>query len=647
LEVPLAEEGFKRKLAAILSADVEGYSRLMDDDEEATVRTLTAYRTAINDLVQQYRGRVVDTPGDNILAEFTSVVDAVNCAVEIQRELAEKNAELPHNRKMEFRIGVNLGDVIEEEGRIYGDGVNIAARVEAMSQAGGICISGRAYDQVANKLGLEYENLGEHQVKNITTPIRVFRIWSFPGAAAHRVVQAKKTLRRKWRKIAFAIVAVLVVAITVATIWNFYLRPPSVEVASVERMAHPLPDKPSIAVLPFVNMSGDPEQEYFSDGMTEDLITDLSQISGLFVIGRNSTFAYKGKTIKIRQVAEELGVQYVLEGSVRKADNRVRVNAQLIDATTGHHLWAKRYDGNLDDIFDLQDKINQKIVSALAVKLTVGEQEQLARKETDNIEVYDNFLQGLEYYRRNTPDDWTKAVSYLETAIKLDPNYGRAYALLARIYDQASVEYLFGLVSETNWAFALGVSYEEAQELAEKYLQMAFNNPTPLYHWLASRVNLDNHKYEAAIADAERALALEPNNPEILVQMARVLVFAAIPEEAVEFTKRAMRIDPNYRDPDYFWVSGMAYFAMGKLEEALTFFEKAHRRNPKERWYLYPLAATYAHLGRGQEARDAITKYTKGTDRPIALATYILYLPFKDQEITNRIADGLRKAGME
>jgi TolB-like protein/class 3 adenylate cyclase len=329
----MANEGFKRKLAAILSADVEGYSLLMDDDEEATVRMLTAYRTLITDLAQQYRGRIVDTPGDNILAEFTSVVDAVNCAVEMQRDLAERNAELPENRRMQFRIGVNLGDVIEEKGRIYGDGVNIAARVEAMAEAGGICISGRAYDQVENKLGLEYENLGKHQVKNITRPIRVFRVLSYPGAAAHRVVQVKKTLRRKWRKIAFAASAVFVVGITALALWNFFLpSSPSLEPASVEKMAFPLPDKPSIAVLPFENMSGGPDQEYFCDGITEEIITTLSKSSRLFVIARNSVFTYKGKPIKVQQVSEDLGVRYVLEGSVRKTSDRVRITAQLIEA---------------------------------------------------------------------------------------------------------------------------------------------------------------------------------------------------------------------------------------------------------------------------------------------------------------------------
>jgi len=266
----MADEGFKRKLAAILSADVKGYSRLMDDDEEATVRTIKAYRIAFDNLAQQYRGRIVDSPGDNILAEFNSVVDAVNCAVEIQRELAERNAELADHRKMTFRIGVNLGDVIEEEGRIYGDGVNIAARVESLAEPGGICISGRAYDQVENKLGLNYENLGEHQVKNISRPIRVYRVLSYPGAAAHRVVQAKEALERKWRKIVLP-AAVVVLLVAALGIWQFYMRRTPVEPASVEKMAFPLPDKPSIAVLPFDNLSGDPKQEYFSDSIPEQI----------------------------------------------------------------------------------------------------------------------------------------------------------------------------------------------------------------------------------------------------------------------------------------------------------------------------------------------------------------------------------------
>ena len=267
----MSDQGFKRKLTAILSADVVGYSRLMEDDEEATIRTLNAFRASMSALIKQHRGRVVDTTGDNLLSEFISAVDAVNCAVEIQRDLAERNAELPYERKMEFRIGVNVGDVVEEDDRIYGDGVNIAARVEGLAEAGGICISGRAYDQVGNKFGLEYEDLGEHNVKNITRPIRVYRVLSYPGAAAHRVVQAKETLGRRWRKIILSSAAVAVVVVVVFGVWQFYMRRPSVEPASVDKMAYPLPDKPSIAVLAFDNMSGDPKQDYLGDGIAEDI----------------------------------------------------------------------------------------------------------------------------------------------------------------------------------------------------------------------------------------------------------------------------------------------------------------------------------------------------------------------------------------
>ena len=300
---PMATEGFKRRLTAILSADVEGYSRLMREDEEATVRTITTYRTAMTHLIEQYRGRVVDSPGDNILAEFTSVVDAVNCGVEIQRELAERNTELPENRRMQFRIGINLGDVLEEGKRIYGDGVNIAARMESLAEAGEICISGTVHDAIENKIGLEYEDLGEHQVKNIDKPVRAYRVLSYPGAAAHRVVKAKKAVGKTWRNAIAAIVAVLVVGAAVA-VWHFYLQAPQTEPVPKKDMAINLPEKSSIAVLPFVNMSDDPKQDYFGDGMAEDLITDLSKISGLFVISRTSTFAYKGKSMETKQIAE-------------------------------------------------------------------------------------------------------------------------------------------------------------------------------------------------------------------------------------------------------------------------------------------------------------------------------------------------------
>jgi TolB-like protein len=363
----------------------------MGEDEEATVRTITAYREVIASVVQKHRGRVVDSPGDNILAEFASVVDAVRGAVEIQEELKVRNAELPENRRMEFRIGINLGDVIHEEERIYGDGVNVSARVESLADAGGICVSRSAYDQVKNKLTLGYENLGEYSVKNIAEPVRIYKVLMDPEAVG-KVIGEKRAEPRRGQRVALALVIALLLIVGGVLIWR--AASPPVEVASVEKMAFPLPDKPSIAVLPFDNMSDDPKQEYFSDGITEDLITDLSKISGLFVIARNSTFTYKGKPVKVQQVAEDLGVRYVLEGSVRKAGEKVRINAQLVDATTGHHLWAERLDGQLGDIFALQDRFTRKIVAALALELTADEQKKLAFKYTDNVEAYDAYLKG-------------------------------------------------------------------------------------------------------------------------------------------------------------------------------------------------------------------------------------------------------------
>ncbi|NIS60749.1 MAG: guanylyl cyclase, partial [Proteobacteria bacterium] len=592
-------QGVKRKLSAILSADVKGYSRLMSQDEVGTIRTLTAYKEAISSLIQQYRGRVVDAPGDNVLTEFGSVVDAVNCAVEIQRELAERNAELPYGRRMEFRIGINLGDVVEEEDRIYGDGVNIAARVEGLAEGGGICISGKVYEEVKGKLGLEYEYLGEQAVKNIPEPVRVYRVLSFPGAAAKRVVQARDATERKWRKTALAITGILVLGVVAVVVWNFYLRPAPFmeEVADVERMAFPLPEKPSIAVLPFTNISEDPKQEYFADGMTEDLITDLSKISGLFVIARNSAFTYKGKTVKVDQVSRELGVRYVLEGSVRRADDQVRINAQLIDAKTGGHLWADRYDGKLGDIFALQDKVTQKIVAALAIKLTAGEEQQITRRGTDNIAAYDAFLQGWQHYRRITREDLARAVTHLKKAIELDPNYGRAHAALAGAY---------WLSYRRGWSWNMDWPYEVKSRvplLAHEHLEKALKSPTSLAHQVASWMLVHEPLHDEAIAEAERAIALNPNDVDNLFAMARALIFGGRADEGADYVKKALRLDPHY-PAEYLSFLGLAQFCMGQLEEAAITLERAHKRNPELE--VYPLVVTYAHLGREEEATDIL-----------------------------------------
>ncbi|MGD9414063.1 MAG: adenylate/guanylate cyclase domain-containing protein, partial [Desulfobacterales bacterium] len=338
----MTQEGFKRKLAAILSADAVGYSRLMAEDETATVKTMASYREIMSSLIKQHRGRVVDSPGDNVLAEFSSVVDAVQCAVAMQNEFQARNGKLPENRRMEFRIGINLGDVIDEEDRLYGDGVNIAARLESMADPGGICVSKTAFDQIETKLPLGYEYLGEQSVKNIPKPVGAYRVLMKPDAAG-KVIGEKRFLGRFSRKTAGAAIIILVIVAIGLVSWNIYLQQPEkVESASVDQMAYPLPERPSIAVLPFDNLSNDSQQEYFSDGLTEEIITALSKMPKIFVIARESVFTYKGKPVEIKQVAEELGIQYVLKGSIRKSGDKIRITTQFIDALSGRHLWAER-----------------------------------------------------------------------------------------------------------------------------------------------------------------------------------------------------------------------------------------------------------------------------------------------------------------
>ena len=397
----MAAEDFKRKLAAILSADAVGYSRLMAEDEAATVKTLATYREVMTSLIKQHRGRVVDSPGDNVLAEFSSVVDAVQCAVAVQKEFQARNAVLPENRRMEFRIGVNLGDVIEEEERIYGDGVNIAARLEALADPGGICVSKTAFDHIESKLPLGYEYLGEQEVKNIPKPVGAYRVLMEPRVTVADEIEKGKAVPVWRRKTVIAgAIAVLVVIIGVA-LWNFYLRPPPIEPASVETMAYPLPEKPSVAVLPFVNMSDDPKQEFFSDGLTDQIIAALSKVPELFVIARNSSFTYKGKPVKVQQVAEDLGVRYVLEGSVRTSEDKLRVTAQLIDALKGHHLWTEQYDREIKEVFAVQDDITGQILGALQVQLTSGPE---ATWGTQNLQAYLKTLEAMSVFRQITRD---------------------------------------------------------------------------------------------------------------------------------------------------------------------------------------------------------------------------------------------------
>ena len=561
-------EEFKRKLTAILSADVEGYSRLMGEDEDSTVRTLKAYRELIAEAIQNRRGRVVDSPGDNVLAEFGSVVDAVRCAVEIQEKLKTRNAQLPENRQMKFRIGVNLGDVIQDEERIYGDGVNIAARVEGLAEGEGICISGSAYEQIKNKMTLGYEYLGEHAVKNIAEPVPVYRALMEPEAAG-KVIGEKRPKPRQWRRAAVGAVGLLIIVAGALAIWNFYFRP-AFEPASVEKMAFPLPDEPSIAVLPFTNMSGDPQQDYLSDGLTEQIITSLSMVPRLFVIARNSTFTYKGKAVKVQQVAEEMGVRYVLEGSVQKSGERIRINAQLIDALTGRHLWAQRYDRVMKDLFALQDEIIVKIMSAIWVKLTRGEIARLGKKQTDNLEAYIKVLQAYEYFYRFNKEGNIQARKLAEEAIVLDPNYATAYFQLGQTH---FFDPYFGLSKSP------AKSYQEAAKLFQKAL--AIDESHPLASSLLAFVYGLQGQHEKSLAQAERAVALNPNMAVPNVQLGAALFRVGRYEEAIQSLEKGIRLDPKGPMP-YFAFLGHAYCYAGRYEDAIATFKKAIDLDPED-----------------------------------------------------------------
>ena len=634
----MTTEGFKRKLTAILSADVKGYSRLMGEDEVATVRTLTAYREVMAALIQKHRGRVVDSPGDNLLAEFASVVDAVQCAVDIQKELKARNAELPENRRMEFRIGVNLGDVIEEGDRIYGDGVNIAARVEGLAEGGGICISGTVYDHIENKLPLGYEYLGEHAVKNITKPVRVHRVLMEPMTGAPRVVGEKRAGVKRWQWAALALVVVLVVGAGALVVWKSLLvpSPPLVEVASEERMAFPLPEKPSIAVLPFDNLSGDPEQEYLADGMTENIITVLSNISEMFVIARNSTFTYKGKPVKVQKVAEDLGVRYVLEGSVQKAGDRVRVTAQLIDATKGHHLWADRYDRDFKDVFALQDEITLKILTALQVKLTRGE-EACMHETTDNLEAWGYFVRALSLFERFTKEDNARARELFERAVKLDPEYAAAWTMLA---------WTHWIDASYGFSESRAESFKGAVELAQK--AVGLDDRDPDVHALLGGIHLFQGRHEQAIAEGKKAIALRPNNACNLAILAQTVSYAGRFEEAIALVKKAMRLNPYYPEW-YLGILAQSYRIAGRYDEAITtykeFLDRSREGGGNTLLAHLGLAAIYVRLGREEEARAHAAKVLR-IDPNFSLQWVRKATFFKDPAHLEEDLNALRKAGL-
>jgi adenylate cyclase len=584
---------------------------------------------------------VVDAPGDNVLAEFGSVVDAVECAVEIQKELKTRNTDLPENRRMEFRIGVNLGDVIEDGEQILGDGVNIAARLESLSEAGGICISGTAYDHVENKLSLGYQYLGEQTVKNIAKPVRVYRVLMEPEAVG-KVLGEKKTKPRQWQKTAFIVVSVLILVIAAVVIWSLYFRPspPKVEVASKEKMAYPLPDKPSIAVLPFVNMSGDPKQEFLCDGMTEGIITVLSKVPRLFVVARDSTFTYKGKPVKVKQVSEDLGVRYVLEGSVQRSGDRVRITAQLIDALTGDHLWAERYDRDLKDLFALQDDVTLKVLTAIRVKLTEGELSLGYGKYyrgKEGLDCYLKIMEGNDLVSRRNIRDNNLARRIAEEALAMCPEVPTAYLLMANVH---SLDYWLGSTRSPRG------SLDKAIELVQKAL--ALDDTTAEAHGFLGYLYTQKKEYEKGIAQGERAVALNPGDPTVLTYYAMSLNFAGRSEEAITLLQKAIRLNPvgsyyNHLSNHQF---GNALLYTGRYEEAVSAYKKAIQRAPNYMWSHLMLAATYSMMGREKEAQAEAAEVLRINPK-FSLDFFAKTTPLKDQSVKDNIINAFRKAGLK
>jgi adenylate cyclase len=629
----MADENYKRKLTAILSADVAGYSRLMSDDETATVSTLKSHRNLFSEKVQEFNGRVVDSPGDNILAEFRSIVDAVSCAVEIQHMLKEKNEDLSDNRKMVFRIGVNLGDVIQDEDRIYGDGVNIASRIEGLADPGGVAISGTAFDNIRNKLDCGYQFSGEHAVKNIANPVRVYKILTNPECAG-KIMGEKRFLGWMSRKVAISIILALAIVTGGLTTYYIYLyRSGRIEPASVEKMAFPLPDKPSIVVLPFVNLSEDSKQDYFIDGLTLDIIASLSKIRDLFVIARDSALVYKGKPTSVKQIAEDLGVRYVLEGSYRRVGERVRVTAQLIDALSGRQLWTDRYDRSMDDFFALQDEINMKVVTALQVKLTEGEKIGVLLRKTDNLAAYEKYLVGREHFLRFNPDDNIIARPFLKEAIALDPNFASPYVDLAWTY---VMEIHYGVSASPK------ESLEQAEQLAQKAISL--DETYPFAYGLLGDVLRIKGRYEEAIALLEKAVGLSPNYSLSQAQLGRTMMYAGRFEEALAWLEKAIRLDPiplNW----YVTVVGICYLHLGRLEDSVKEFKKVLNRNPDDLTAAIRLVAAYSLLERKDEANAAAAEVLRLNPK-FSIAKIAKSWSYKNDSDKDLELNALRKAGL-
>jgi adenylate cyclase len=580
-----------RKLVAVFAADVEGYSRLMGADEVGTLKGLTERRAILDRLIGEHRGRIANTAGDSVLAEFGSAVDAVKCAVEAQAALAEANASLPPDRRISFRIGVHIGDVMIRAGDLFGDGVNIAARLQTLANPGAVCISGATYDQVRKVVPMTFVDIGAQQVKNIQEPIRAYQ------------VVAPREVREAPAHVAEAD------------------SPP------------PLPDKPSIAVLPFDNLSGDPEQEYFAHGMVEEIITALSRFKSLFVIARNSSFTYKGKAVDIKKVGRELGVRYVLEGSVRKASGKVRITGQLIDAITGAHIWADRFERDFDDIFALQDEVTVAVVSAIQPKLFHAEIEMATRRRPENLTAYDFYLRAMQQYYPSTREGLAEAITLAHRALELDPRFGLVAALAGHCH-----------MLNVLWGYTIDPQFDREEAIRLHRLALSIDDSDP--DTLASASVTSAYMvgdYESAIETSDRAVALNPNSFNAWHYRGWVYTTAGLSEEAVRSFERAMRVSPV--DPQlHRALSGIGYalIELRRFDEAIVAGKKALRLNPSYSGGYRCLASAFAHLGRDAEAREAAARVLEH-DPAFTLSAWIARGGKSNAKL---MIEGLRKAGL-
>jgi adenylate cyclase len=620
----------ERHLAAVMMADVVGYTRMSQADEEGTRARLGALLQAIFEpKIAEHHGRLVKTMGDGLLVEFPSVVNALRCAVDVQRAIAEHNLGQPPGHKLEFRIGINLGDVIVENGDIHGDGVNIAARLQTLAAPGGIVISGAAYDQVKNRLEIGYQSLGERRVKNVLEPVRAYNVLTD--------VNRRPPLLPAWRQQWPALAAIAMIVLAAGALgWQRIKEPPPASLpAPAAQPAAAL--KPSLVVLPFDNLSDDKQQGYLADGITEDLTTELARLPGLFVISRNAAFGYRGKNLAPPQIAQELGVRYVLEGSIRRNDNDVRINAQLIDGKTGGHLWANRFDGDWSQVFSLQDKVLEQIVSALKLQLIAGPKMAEAPGGTDVPAAYDLYLQGYGTDYGKNPE---KAAALFKQAVALDPNFGQAWAELAWVYWMNK-----GVKASEA---LLGVSGDEMGSKIKELMKEASKNPSPSYYQLVADLNLWQRRSTDAIANAARAIALNPSDQYGQQEMSIALALSGRTAEATDYLKAAERVDPKptaYR----YHLEGVIAFAENRMADAVASLNKV---NPQEltddgtrKQRLYLLVAANALLGRMDEAGKAKEELERLASNPTAhLAMH--NLPFEQRADMNRMRDGLSKAGI-